>query len=422
VQRFGATSLVVFVLLGVAMGFLLSNQIETTALASARQNAYDTLHDRLLANIHPADLQHPMSQSRYATFSRFVWEQVLSRRTVRVKIWNQWGVVTYSNDPKELGKKFEIEEGLAAALHGRVASDVSSLTKSENVGERRFGRLLEVYLPIRFRTNGPVVGAFEVYQLYGPIGSQIAGMQRRVFVLLGAGLIVLYVLLFGIVRSGSNLIKTQQQRLQRYTTELEHSYRQTILSLAAAVDARDHSTERHSVRVAELAVLLGGELGFPADALRDLERGALLHDIGKIGVRDAILWKPGKLTEDEWVEMRRHPEIGYQMLRDIEFLQAALPVVRHHHERWDGTGYPARLEGEDIPLWARMFAIIDAYDALTSDRPYRSASSHEEAMERIWADAGKHFDPALVQAFDHLMADRTPTTTAAVAPAPVRAS
>jgi len=135
-----------------------------------------------------------------------------------------------------------------------------------------------------------------------------------------------------------------------------------------------------------------------------LERGALLHDVGKIGVSDTILLKPGRLTDAEWQEMRRHPEIGYALLRDVPFLTPALPLVRHHHERWDGSGYPARLCGEDIPFEARLFAVIDAYDALTSDRPYRAAMSHDDAIAILHRDSGSHFDPAMVEAFETMMA------------------
>lgn len=144
---------------------------------------------------------------------------------------------------------------------------------------------------------------------------------------------------------------------------------------------------------------LAGQLGVPDRDLGHLFRGALLHDVGKIAVPDAILRKPGPLTDAEWAEMRRHPTAGHSILRDVPFLQEALPTVLHHHERWDGSGYPAGLAGEDIPLGARIFAVIDTLDAITSDRPYRAARSLEDARQEIRRCAGTQFDPRVVDAF-----------------------
>jgi putative nucleotidyltransferase with HDIG domain len=405
-QRFALTSLLVFVALGVALGYLLNGFIVDTALQSARNTAFDTLHGRLVGELRPADLAKPMTGHRYSQFQRFVEQRILSRRTVRVKIWNRQGVVIYSDDRSIVGKHFEAEDELNEALRGELASDVSNLSRQENLGDRRhFSELLEVYLPIRFG-NGPVVGAFEVYQDYAPVAAEIASARRNLFGLLGSGLLVLYLTLFGIVRRASRTIVAQQRDLRRYTAELEASYNKTIASLAAAVDARDASTEQHSARVTDLAVELGRWLGLSDEKLQQLRRGALLHDVGKIGVADAILRKPGSLTEAEWQEMRRHPEIGYRILSSVSFLEDALPVVLHHHERWDGSGYPRRLAGEEIPLLARLFAVIDAYDAITSDRPYRAGASHREAVVRLEAGAGTHFDPAMVEAFIAMMEAR----------------
>ena len=402
-QRFAVTSFLVFVALGVALGYLLNGFIVGTALDSARNTAYDTIHGRLVGWLHTTDLSRPMTGHRYSQFQQFVRQSVLSSRTVRVKVWNREGLVIYSDDRSIVGKRFDIEDQLNQALHGTLTSDVSNLSKTENLADRRhFDKLLEVYLPVRFG-RGPVVGAFEIYQDYAPVAAEIMGTRRQLFGLLGGGLIVLYLTLFGIVQRASRMIVTQQRDLGRYTEELEASYNKTIASLAAAVDARDASTEQHSARVTELAVELGTWLGLSSGERQQLRRGALLHDVGKIGVSDAILRKPGGLTDAEWQEMRRHPEIGYRILRQISFLEDALPVVLHHHERWDGSGYPHRLQGAEIPLLARLFAVIDAYDAITSDRPYRAGAPHEEALARLRAGSGTHFDPAMVEAFVALM-------------------
>jgi putative nucleotidyltransferase with HDIG domain len=177
------------------------------------------------------------------------------------------------------------------------------------------------------------------------------------------------------------------------------AYHGTVRALVAALDAREHDTGRHSERVCAYAVRIGREMGLAPTALRSLALGALLHDIGKIGVPDAILLKPGKLSEEEWSCMREHPEQGARILNSTPFLREAVQVVRFHHERVDGAGYPCGLSGDRIPLAARIFAVADVYDALTSRRPYRQPLSHSEALYHIKRGAGTQFDPQVVASF-----------------------
>jgi putative nucleotidyltransferase with HDIG domain len=200
---------------------------------------------------------------------------------------------------------------------------------------------------------------------------------------------------------GAELIQKQKQ-LEAAYAELELTYDRTLTSLMSALDARDRDTEGHSVRLSRLACILGEELGLSGQQLKALERGALLHDIGKIGISDTILHKPGKLTEEEWRIMRKHPEIGARIVEGIPFLQDTLPVIRSHHERWDGSGYPLGLRGEDIPVQARIFAVTDVFDALTSNRSYRQKSSAEEAVQYLSEKSNRLFDPFIVEAFSRL--------------------
>lgn len=181
--------------------------------------------------------------------------------------------------------------------------------------------------------------------------------------------------------------------------DVEESYKITLEALVTALDAREHETHAHSQRVREYTLTLANNLGLKQDELIHLGRGALLHDVGKIGVRDSILLKPGKLSEKEWVEMRRHPQIGHDILRSIEFLSPAAEIVLCHQERWDGKGYPNGLSGPDIPLGARIFAVVDTLDAMTSDRPYRKALSFEAALAEIRRCSGTQFDPNVADAF-----------------------
>ncbi|HVD12590.1 MAG TPA: HD domain-containing phosphohydrolase [Gaiellaceae bacterium] len=175
-------------------------------------------------------------------------------------------------------------------------------------------------------------------------------------------------------------------------------YRETLASLSNALEAKDAVTSQHTEEVVRLAVAVAAELGIDLDGVQSVELGAVLHDIGKVRVPEAILNKPGALTEEEWEVMRTHPEVGEQILRPIQSLQSILPIVRHHHERWDGTGYPDRLAGSAIPLGARIVAVCDAYRAMTEDRPYRAALDETEARNELEQGAGAQFDPDCVQA------------------------
>ncbi len=191
------------------------------------------------------------------------------------------------------------------------------------------------------------------------------------------------------------------ENLQRTNMELFQAYNNTIEGWSRALDLRDKETVGHSLRVTEETVRLARALGISGDDLVHLRRGALLHDIGKMGVPDRILLKPGKLTDEEWEIMRRHPTYAYELLSPIDYLRPALDIPYCHHEKWDGSGYPRGLKEEQIPLAARIFALIDVWDALTSDRPYRSAWSPEAALDYIRKQSGIHFDPAVVQFFLH---------------------
>jgi putative nucleotidyltransferase with HDIG domain len=192
-------------------------------------------------------------------------------------------------------------------------------------------------------------------------------------------------------------LRTRELRVSR--ARLAEAYEATLEGWARALDLRDRETEGHTRRVTEMAVALAASMGLDEDALLHLRRGALLHDIGKMGVPDSILHKPGPLTEAEWAVMRRHPTYAREMLVPITYLRPALDVPYRHHERWDGSGYPDGLSGEEIPLAARIFAVADVWDALCSDRPYRKAWPAERAEEYIRQRARRDFDPQVVEAF-----------------------
>ena len=180
---------------------------------------------------------------------------------------------------------------------------------------------------------------------------------------------------------------------------MEGAYENTLLALVAALDAREHETADHSQRVVRYTSAIARRLSIKDVELADISRGALLHDIGKVGVPDAILLKPGKLTPEEWVEMRKHPQIGFDILKSIPFLDVPAEIVLSHQERYDGNGYPRRLAQGNIHIGARIFAIADTLDAMTCDRPYRKGTTYEAARAEIARCSGSQFDPQCVEAF-----------------------
>jgi putative two-component system response regulator len=196
-----------------------------------------------------------------------------------------------------------------------------------------------------------------------------------------------------------NRFRTLLDERQQAAEELTKAYDATLEGWSRALDLRDHETEGHSRRVTEMTVRLASDLGITGTDLEHIRRGALLHDIGKMGVPDAILLKPGPLNDAEWAVMRRHPAMAYELLAPISYLHNSLDIPWCHHEKWDGSGYPRGLAGESIPLAARIFAVIDVWDALSNDRPYRRAWPPEKVYQHLASLAGSHFDPAVAAAF-----------------------
>jgi putative nucleotidyltransferase with HDIG domain len=194
-------------------------------------------------------------------------------------------------------------------------------------------------------------------------------------------------------------VMEQTEQLRRTMTELRNSYDSTLTALVKALDAREKEVGSHSERVMNFTVLMAEKAGIAGNELEQLAKGALLHDIGKIGITDNILLKPGPLDGNEWLEMRRHPQVGYVILSEIDFLSGPADIILSHHERYDGTGYPKKLNGVQIPIGARIFALVDTLDAMTSDRPYRRALPFDAVTSEVIKYSGSQFDPALADMF-----------------------
>lgn len=202
-----------------------------------------------------------------------------------------------------------------------------------------------------------------------------------------------------LIRQNMDYQRNLEKKVVEQTQELLSLYADTLEAMISVLDSREHETGYHSYRVTEYALTLARQMGLVGSDLIIVARGALLHDIGKIGIPDSILLKPGELTEEEWKIMKKHPIFGYELLRKIHFLEGSAKIVLTHHEHYDGGGYPYGLRGEEIPLGARIFSIVDAMDALTNNRIYRKAVSFDEARQRIVNASGSQFDPEIVKVF-----------------------
>jgi HD-GYP domain-containing protein (c-di-GMP phosphodiesterase class II) len=218
--------------------------------------------------------------------------------------------------------------------------------------------------------------------------------------------VVTSVLLYGLLNNQLKQLLFEMEARRKAEREilasrevLVRAYDETIEGWGNALNLKDDEVEEHSHRVVEMTLQIAKKMNLDEEMLAHVKRGALLHDIGKIGVPDAILLKPGKLTEKEWEIMKRHPVYAYNVLDSIDYLKPALDIPYCHHEKWEGNGYPRGLKGNDIPLPARIFAVVDVYDALTSDRPYRKAWSKESALDHIIKESGRQFDPEVVDIF-----------------------
>lgn len=191
----------------------------------------------------------------------------------------------------------------------------------------------------------------------------------------------------------------QTEQIRKTMNELSHAYDSTLTALVRALDAREKEVGSHSERVMNYTVFLAKKMGITGQELEEFAKGALLHDIGKIGISDNILLKPGKLDDNEWVEMHSHPQVGYAILSEIQFLKTPAEVILGHHERFDGTGYPKQIKGNLIPIGARIFALVDTLDAMTSDRPYRRALPFEAVLKEVICNSGTQFDPDIADIF-----------------------
>jgi putative nucleotidyltransferase with HDIG domain len=347
--------------------------------------------------------------------------ELVGEDIVALKIWNRRSQVLYSTDREEIGRRFPADDSLSAALGGRAKSNFTEDEDEENEPQvRRYGALFETYFPVRAE-SGEVVGAYEVYRRLQPIRDTAATSVLVIVLFVMFSGATMYVAQIQIIRRAEQRLSVSEEEVEKVNGRLESSLRDleehtlgTLQALTSAVDAKDSYTAKHSLGTTDYASAIGRQLGLSKGEMRTLERAGLLHDIGKIGVPEQILLNPGRLTEEEFAAVKEHSEIGAQIVESIPFLRDVVPVIRHHHEHWNGKGYPAGLSGKDIPRLARVLSVADAYDAMTSDRPYRAGLKWFRARQELRRWRGVQFDPEAVDALLNALKAEEPAKYAAV--------
>lgn len=336
-----------------------------------------------------------------------------NRNVLRVRLWSRDGILLYSNDStddEKYGRPFsadtmylsvegylrflvfrERKEWAISEVQTESASPLPAGPGALIADDAGFG-VARLFMPVNLDGSAAPAGALEVFYDFRPLERKLASTRRTVWTTIPGGILALYCAMLMVVQRTPDVLFRR-----RDGSHPAHSG--VFRTLARVVDARDAETADHSGRVALHAVAMARRLRLPAETIEELKIAAALHDIGKISVPDAVLGKPGPLTPEEWEVVRQHAAVGSRILQTAPLSDTIKRAVRHVHERWDGTGYPDRLAGEQIPLFARILAVADTFEAMTSDRPYRRALSAEDALAELEREQGIQFDPHLVNVF-----------------------
>jgi putative nucleotidyltransferase with HDIG domain len=409
---------------GVALAAMLSRSLKSEAL-NAEETALAHYVDGV---VHPLLVRHGRVHIPWQKDGRLAQDVLRQHDIATVKVWRKDGILAWTNtrsrsssdqlvanrDRHLIDHRFPLDDELGEAIKENrpVAALVGTGAHGEDSFERNdlgYAQLFEVYAPIEYHDRA--IGAYEIYANPEALSRLIGSRRTMLWFAVGGVFLALWAALALLVRTASRTLRRQNDKLRRRTLRLAESNRlleesalEAVESLNATVDAKDPYTAGHSQRVQRIAVALGEELGLEREQLDVLRFAGLFHDIGKIGVPDAILTKPDRLTELEFEIVKRHPEDGARIVGRLHRLHAAVPAILHHHERWDGNGYPHGLRGDGIPLEAAIVGLADAVDAMTTDRPYSAARSLEDATGEVVRCRGTQFAPAVVDAFVALVA------------------
>ncbi len=406
VQEFALRSLVFVVLMALVLGISISVAVRQLFLSEVARTARVTASAIVLEHLSVGEITQALPANLAYSLDTMATDDLNDAGITSIRLWNRKGDLIYASDGKQIGESFLRSEPVRRALEGQQVVDLRRHNGDEvDYGPAGSRATIEVFAPLKASNVPMPLGAFEITQPYEPVASASARLITVVWVIILAGSIPAYFLQLTVVQRTANELdaaqgdlETVNSRLRASLDDLELHSLGTLQALVAAVDAKDSYTARHSIAVTDYALAIGRQLGLSPGQLANLERAGLLHDVGKIGTPEGILLKPERLTDEEFATITSHAAIGGHIVETVPFLAGIMPVIRGHHERWDGTGYPDGLIGERIPLLARVLAVADAFDAMTSERPYRKPVSLEVARAELVRCTGTQFDPMAVRA------------------------
>lgn len=411
-KKFSIYSLILIFLTG-AVTWLVVQKVVTDQVFHEYEQDAMMAQSYFAHHLIPSDFEAGNDRLAGVTFREAMARSTPARHFDVIKVLRPDGRILYSNVGSQIGKQTADKKVLSSILSGQV---VSKVIKPRDSDDKAFapgkGRVPYLLIDAPIKLGGEVVGILETSCDLTKVYERTEQINTYVVAVLCASLVVLWFALSRIVAQAARTVDIQNTDLRRLADEradslgeLEDNYLGTLRALAVAVEDRCSYTSGHSQRTRYLSLAIARRLGLREEDLAILGPAAILHDIGKIGTPETIMEKAGALTTDEWEKVKQHPVVGAQIVSAVTLLANLAPIIRGHHENFDGTGYPDGFTGEQIPLAARILAVADAFDAITSNRPYREGISIEDALVRLKQNSGGRYDPAVVSAFIGLCRD-----------------
>lgn len=405
IKSFTFLSFLAFFIMSIILVLFINQHMKNDRIKSVKETVHMTLHYILESELTKSDIMNKIKEDKVQELNKKFYRLINDNTLMGIKILNNKNEVVYSLYNEEIRSYFNENIKLQDKISDKKSYKIINQIPDKSTSHKnKASKLLLVYLPITI--NNSTVGTYEVYKSYDEIEAHIRKLAVTVSSIVVIGLMILYLLLLRIVYDSSKTLTIQNQKLMKNKLELQKAYdklnlayKNTIRTLSEAIDARDSYTAGHSKRVAEISIKIGKELGFNEQQLELLELSALFHDIGKLGIKDSILLKTDKLTDEEFNIIKQHPVLGVKIISNIDFLRKTQNIILHHHEKFGGGGYPQGISGKDIPLEARIITVADSYDAMTSDRPYKKALSHAAAVKELIRKQNIQFDKNIVEAF-----------------------
>lgn len=396
-KRFAVFLLSLIFIIGLLINLGVTRIIEAHTLKLVAHITGEYVEDLLTNSIPSNFFNEPLNTKDYNYLNKILNRDFFAHNVVSIKVWDRKGMLLYSDDKKNIGSTFAISNALKQAFNGETFTEVINL--GTNNEKDKFDRLINVYSPIRTDGGNKILGAYEILWDFSEVSDSIRHTYEYIWVILIIGFTFIFFSLYATIKNTSRTLENQTETIRTLSGRLKQSLEEKLSTLIAVLDAKDNYTASHSLRVADYSLKIGQAIGMPKNELKVLEQAALLHDIGKIGVPEQVLNKPGLLTDEELLIIKQHPSIGAHIVQQSAALSAMENIIRYHHERYDGKGYPQGLKGEEIPLESRIMAIADSFDAITTDRPYRKGMSFEKGLQILNEVKGTQLDASLVEVF-----------------------